>query len=64
MMEVSYSDILYVKGFCAAVTTEDIAKQDFILTPERLGLRYNGVKLKLKSADTVGTFEGRVQDVD
>ncbi|MDR0889075.1 MAG: type I restriction-modification system subunit M [Oscillospiraceae bacterium] len=24
-----------VKGFCAAVTTEDIAKQDFILTPGR-----------------------------
>ena len=22
-----------VKGFCAAVTTEEIAKQDFILTP-------------------------------
>ena len=24
-----------VKGYCAAVTTEDIAKQDFILTPGR-----------------------------
>jgi len=24
-----------VKGFCAAVTTEEIAKQDFILTPGR-----------------------------
>lgn len=24
-----------IKGFCAAVTTEDIAKQDFILTPGR-----------------------------
>ena len=24
-----------VKGFCAAVTTEDIAKQDYILTPGR-----------------------------
>ena len=23
------------KGFCAAVTTEDIAKQDYILTPGR-----------------------------
>jgi len=22
------------KGFCAVVTTEDIAKQDFILTPD------------------------------
>ena len=28
----SYSDI---KGFCAAATTEEIAKQDFILTPGR-----------------------------
>ena len=24
-----------IKGFCAAVTTEDIAKQDYILTPGR-----------------------------
>lgn len=24
-----------MKGYCAAVTTEDIAKQDFILTPGR-----------------------------
>ena len=31
-----------VKGFCAAVTTEDIAKQDFILTPGR----YVGIEEK------------------
>ncbi|KHN52710.1 type I restriction-modification system subunit M [Pectobacterium fontis] len=31
-----------VKGFCAAVTTEDIGKQDFILTPGR----YVGIEAK------------------
>ena len=46
-----------IKGFCAAVTTEDIAKQDYILTPGR----YVGIE---EQEDDGGGLQGRDQAPD
>jgi type I restriction enzyme M protein len=42
-----------VKGFCAAVTTDDISKQDYILTPGR----YVGIEAQ---EDDSEPFEGKM----